>query len=171
MRRRPMSLLAACAAVLLAACGSGGGGSPATDAPADASTTTLPVSSSSTGTSVTATTAGASSTSTTITSSSTSSTSSATTTTATVAGTLIEISVADGAVTGGGRVGVALGDRVVLRVTADVADEVHVHGYDLVLDVRPGETAELEFEAGVPGVFEVELESAGTELLLLEVGG
>jgi hypothetical protein len=54
-------------------------------------------------------------------------------------------------------------------VDADVADEVHVHGYDLVADVAPGSPAELTFLADIPGVFEVELESSHVELLRLEV--
>src|SRR3990170_7729389 len=33
------------------------------------------------------------------------------------------------------------GDRVVLVVFSDVADEVHLHGYDLTADVAPGKTA------------------------------
>lgn len=82
----------------------------------------------------------------------------------------IVITVEGGVVAeGGGRASVALGDTVVLAVTTDVSDEVHVHGYDLFADTRPGEMTTLEFAADIPGVFEVELEGAGLPLAELEV--
>jgi len=80
----------------------------------------------------------------------------------------IEVTVAGGAVSGDtGRQEVAVGDTVVVRVTSDQADEVHLHGYDDTVAVAPGETAELQFLADIPGVWEIELESAG--LLLTEL--
>ena len=54
-------------------------------------------------------------------------------------------------------------------MTADRADEVHLHGYDRKVDIEPGKPAELEFTADVPGVFEVELEEAGLKLVELQV--
>ena len=84
-------------------------------------------------------------------------------------GITIEVSVTDGEVTGGGRHEVSVGEPVTLRVTSDVADHVHVHGYDLIVDVQAGETAQLAFDATIPGVFEVELEDARIPLLELEV--
>jgi heme/copper-type cytochrome/quinol oxidase subunit 2 len=67
------------------------------------------------------------------------------------------------------RVKVPLGTDVRLEVTADRADEVHLHGYDRKVDIEPGKPAELEFTADVPGVFEVELEEAGLKLVELQV--
>jgi plastocyanin len=61
------------------------------------------------------------------------------------------------------------GDTVRLVVTTDIADEVHVHGYDLKKDVAAGKTGTIEFVADQSGVFEVELENAGLQLLQLEV--
>ena len=61
------------------------------------------------------------------------------------------------------------GERVRLVVEADVSDEVHVHGYDLLADVSPSEPAVIVFRADAPGVFEVELEGAGLPLLELTV--
>lgn len=84
-------------------------------------------------------------------------------------GAVVEVTVSSGQVEGGGRVPVALGDTVTIRVTSDVADRVHLHGYDVLADVGAGETAELTFTADIPGVFEVELEDAGIPLLELEV--
>lgn len=84
-------------------------------------------------------------------------------------GTLIEVTVTDGNVDGGGRHRVPVGETVTLRVTSDVADHVHLHGYDVLVDVAAGETAELTFDATIPGVFEAELEDARIPLVELEV--
>jgi heme/copper-type cytochrome/quinol oxidase subunit 2 len=82
----------------------------------------------------------------------------------------IEVAITAGRVTGeAGRVPVAAGTAVTLVVRSDVADEVHVHGYDVTADVSPGRPAELGFDATIPGVFEVELHDAGTVLLTLQV--
>ena len=61
------------------------------------------------------------------------------------------------------------GDRVVLVVNSDVADEVHVHGYDLMRDVAAGGTARIRFRATLPGRFEVELEDRGVQIADLTV--
>lgn len=66
------------------------------------------------------------------------------------------------------RVEVPLGEPVTLVVTSDVADEVHVHGYDRSVAVA-GDPARLRFRADIPGVFEVELEQRGVLLTQLEV--
>ena len=75
-----------------------------------------------------------------------------------------------GAVTGvPGRVEVPLGSDVVLRVTSDVADELHLHGYDEKADLRAGVPGELRFRADIPGIFELELEQVGKKLTRLQV--
>jgi hypothetical protein len=56
------------------------------------------------------------------------------------------------------------GDRVVLVVRSDVADHVHLHGYDVMRDVAPGKPARLPFRATIPGRFEVELEDRGVQI-------
>jgi len=61
------------------------------------------------------------------------------------------------------------GDRVVLSVRSDVADEVHLHGYDISRDVAAGGTARIRFRATVPGRFEVELEQRGVQIAELTV--
>ena len=81
----------------------------------------------------------------------------------------IEVEVEDGEVRGPGDVEVRQGERVRLVVEADVSDEVHVHGYDLLAEVTPSEPAVIAFRADAPGVFEVELEGAGLPLLELTV--
>ena len=64
---------------------------------------------------------------------------------------------------------VARGRNVVITVTSDVADEVHVHGYDLSADVAPGAPATIRFTADAPGRFEIELENSGVQIAELEV--
>jgi hypothetical protein len=86
------------------------------------------------------------------------------------AGRTVRLGYAGGEVTGGTqRVPVPLGARVTLVVTGDVADEVHVHGYDSYLDVAPGAAALITFPADIPGVFEVETHDSGLVLAQLEV--
>ncbi|TQN44284.1 hypothetical protein FHU33_3782 [Blastococcus colisei] len=99
------------------------------------------------------------------------SSSSASAPTSAATGQRIEVTVTGGQAGGDtGRVPVAAGEQVTLAVTSDVADEVHVHGYDLTAPLTPGEPAELTFAATIPGVFEVELHDAHTVLLSLQVG-
>ena len=61
------------------------------------------------------------------------------------------------------------GDPVVVIVRSDVADEVHVHGYDLMADVAPGEPVRIEFTADLTGRFEIELEDRGKQIAQLTV--
>jgi nitrous oxide reductase len=79
--------------------------------------------------------------------------------------TVVRIVVVNGAPKGGiVRQTVDKGDRVVLAVTSDVGDHVHLHGYDIMRDVAPGRTARLPFKATIPGRFEVELEDRGVQI-------
>ena len=82
---------------------------------------------------------------------------------------VIEVTVQGGNVQGPDRPTVTQGDDVQIVVRADVSDHVHVHSYDLVADVSPGEPARIRFKARVAGLFEVELEDAGRLLFQLEV--
>ena len=68
-----------------------------------------------------------------------------------------------------GRVKVALGTPVTLAVSSDVADTVHLHGYDKEAQIPAGETGSVSFTADIPGVFEVELHKSGLQLLQLQV--
>jgi len=93
-----------------------------------------------------------------------------TTTTEVELPTIVRVRVVDGAPTGGiVRKAVDKGDRVVLVVTSDVADHVHLHGYDIMRDVAAGGTARIRFRATVPGRFEVELEDRGAQIADLTV--
>lgn len=53
------------------------------------------------------------------------------------------------------------GDEVELVVTLGYHDDVHLHGYDLLIHTGPGlPPARFEFEATTPGRFEIETETA-----------
>ena len=91
-------------------------------------------------------------------------------TTSAAAGTVLAVTVRGGSVVeGASRQRAPLNQPVTIRVTSDVADEVHVHGYDKRVDVAPGRTAEVTFVASIPGVFEVEFERSHKLLFTLEV--
>ena len=94
----------------------------------------------------------------------------ATTTEAAPAPVQVDVVVVGGEPQGGiVRESVDLDSAVVLTVTSDVADEVHVHGYDLMADVAPGAPATIRFTADAPGRFEIELENTGVQIAELEV--
>jgi hypothetical protein len=103
---------------------------------------------------------------------STTETTSTTTTTTTAAPKPVEVAIVveNGAPKGGiVRKTVSKGDHVVLVVTSDVADEIHLHGYDMKKDVSAGGTIHLPFTATLPGRFEVELEQRGVQIADLTV--
>jgi len=61
------------------------------------------------------------------------------------------------------------GERVRFVVRSDVADEVHVHGYDVSREVPAGGSVRFGFPASIEGVFEVELEGRGVQIAELRV--
>ena len=90
--------------------------------------------------------------------------------TTTTAGTVLAVTVRGGSVAdGAARQRATLNQPVTVRVTSDVADEVHVHGYNKTVAVAAGRTAEVTFVANIPGVFEVEFEKSGKLLFTMEV--
>jgi heme/copper-type cytochrome/quinol oxidase subunit 2 len=59
-----------------------------------------------------------------------------------------------------------------VRITVsspDTTEHVHVHGYDVIADLAPGKPAKIDFDAGIEGVFEVELEGSATQIAELTV--
>ena len=67
------------------------------------------------------------------------------------------------------RYSVKQGRQVEIVVQSEIADEVHVHGYDLMADVAPGSPVTIAFEATAPGRFEIELEEHQLPIAELEV--
>lgn len=61
------------------------------------------------------------------------------------------------------------GDTVVIKITADADEELHLHGYDRSVDLTPGVEESLTFVADVSGRFPYELEHSKTEIGSLQV--
>jgi hypothetical protein len=83
---------------------------------------------------------------------------------------LFELTVSKGKlVSGPAIIQVREGDDVQLQITSDRADELHMHGYDLHLLLKPNVAATLAFKAEHSGRFDYELHHAHTDLGTLEV--
>jgi hypothetical protein len=67
------------------------------------------------------------------------------------------------------KITVKKGQPVNLVVTSDVADEVHIHGYDFHRTVKAGGTVRFSFPATIDGSFEIELESRKEKIAQLTV--
>jgi hypothetical protein len=67
------------------------------------------------------------------------------------------------------RLRVDKGDIVRFRVRSPQDDHVHVHGYDIMRDVKADETTRIFFRATLDGIFEIELEDAQVPIAELRV--
>jgi hypothetical protein len=61
------------------------------------------------------------------------------------------------------------GEQVLFRVRSNVADEVHVHGYDVEKEIPAGSTVLLSFPADLEGIFEVELHESEQQIAELRI--
>jgi hypothetical protein len=61
------------------------------------------------------------------------------------------------------------GDQVRFTVVSDTADEIHVHGYDLMKDVEKGGSVSFSFKGSIDGRFVVELEGHKQQIAELDV--
>jgi hypothetical protein len=61
------------------------------------------------------------------------------------------------------------GQTIDLTVTSDVADEIHIHGYDLHKDVTKGGSVHFSFPASIEGTIVIELESRKEQIASLMV--
>ena len=61
------------------------------------------------------------------------------------------------------------GDTVKFRVVSPVAEEVHIHGYDIAKDLEPNKEITVSFPATIEGIFEIEYEHAGEQIGQLRV--
>ncbi len=82
-----------------------------------------------------------------------------------------ELEIREGAPVGGTlEVEVVEGDELRIDITTDAADELHLHSYDVYLDIEPGQDNELLVEnADIGGVFELESHSTGALLAEISV--
>ncbi len=139
--RYSIPLLLAAGAFALAGCGGGSKSSAPTTSTVAPATTTAP-STTTTTTATDTTTAGAAS------------------------PVTIRVLIKGGKPVGGiQRATVKKGQKVAIVVHSDVADEVHVHGYDLHKDVDAGGTVRIVFPATITGVFEAELENRKLQIV------
>jgi len=85
-------------------------------------------------------------------------------------GTVPTVTIRNGEPVGGvAELEYSAGEDVRFEVTSDVADEVHVHGYDLMEEVPAGGTVSFDFPAEIEGIFEVELEGRKEQIAELTV--
>lgn len=68
-----------------------------------------------------------------------------------------------------GRIEVAKGNLVRVTVTSDIADALHVHGYDLKVNLPANTPGSIEFRADQSGLFEVETHDSHLVLFQLVV--
>ncbi|NDH24064.1 MAG: hypothetical protein EBY49_09005 [Actinobacteria bacterium] len=80
---------------------------------------------------------------------------------------ILEFGDEGGLVGGVRRESVDLGAKVTMIVEGSTDEQVHVHGYDLYIE--PEGPGVLEFDALIPGRFEVELEQSGQLLIELTI--
>ncbi len=66
-------------------------------------------------------------------------------------------------------INVTEGEKVVLKITSDIQEELHLHGYDISVDLEKDTPAELSFTASISGRFVFELEKSKTDLGAVEV--
>lgn len=91
------------------------------------------------------------------------------TTSSSTSGQVVEVTFRAGSVEGPSQVEAKVGDTLTVRVTSDVAEEVHVHTFDLHAELEPGVAGEITFTTDIPGRHEVELEDSGKRLFTLVV--
>jgi hypothetical protein len=84
--------------------------------------------------------------------------------------TVTRIDIRGGQVAGGPvEIHAKNGDTVVIVVSADAPDDIHLHGYDIEKPVEPGQPATFRFKANLEGEFELEshvAEDAGRDPLV-----
>lgn len=81
----------------------------------------------------------------------------------------VALTLSGGTVRGDVKPTVNRGATVLIVIRSDVADELHVHGYDRSVALTPGAVSRLRFTADVPGRFNGELHHAGVRALVLTV--
>ena len=83
----------------------------------------------------------------------------------------ITASVLDGVVTleGDDRVEASVGDTVLIEVSGDSEELIHLHGFNIFQDLTPDTPAVIEFVPEAPGRFEIEVERTGAFIAELVV--
>jgi hypothetical protein len=83
------------------------------------------------------------------------------------------ITLRDHSVVGGQKTLTAVkGERVRFTVATDTDDQIHLHGYDVEKEAKPGAPAKFDFKANIEGTFEIEshtAEHAGKEPVIAKL--
>lgn len=61
------------------------------------------------------------------------------------------------------------GDEIRFEVVSDIADEIHMHGYDVSEDVSAGGSVKFDVPATITGVFEVESHHGAAQIAEITV--
>ena len=61
------------------------------------------------------------------------------------------------------------GETIRFKVESDKAEEVHLHGYDVMKDVPAGGSVTFDVPAEIEGIFEAELEGVGVQIAEIRV--
>lgn len=63
-----------------------------------------------------------------------------------------------------GDISATQGDTIQMTVSCDKAEEIHLHGFDLKFECKPGQPVSKTFKADRTGQFEYEIEDTSTHL-------
>jgi hypothetical protein len=74
-----------------------------------------------------------------------------------------DLEIAGGALTESGNLSVKQGDNVTINWTTDEPVSVHLHGYDIEIEVSPDEPEEMALEADATGGFDISLHALGKD--------
>ncbi len=74
----------------------------------------------------------------------------------------VNVTVANGKVNpSGSSIKVKAGQTVLITAISDAEDQLHIHGYDKEIELKPGKPASVKFTANMKGTFEVETHESG----------
>jgi len=74
----------------------------------------------------------------------------------------VNVTVANGKVNpSGSSIKVKAGQSVLITAISDAEDQLHIHGYDKEIELKPGKPASVKFTANMKGTFEVETHESG----------
>ncbi|WP_020389646.1 hypothetical protein [Kribbella catacumbae] len=95
----------------------------------------------------------------------------ASSTPASTADVTVDVSIAGGKISAGGKTVIKANSGQTVRINgvSDVAESLHVHGYDKTVELKPGKPASLEFKTDAKGTFEVESHESGKLVFKLQV--
>jgi FtsP/CotA-like multicopper oxidase with cupredoxin domain len=81
-----------------------------------------------------------------------------------------EVSIRNGKPAGGVKtIEFTSGETARIDIKSNTPGEVHLHGYDIEQEVKPGETTVLRFKANIEGIFALEDHASDAELAKVRV--